>query len=161
MENWFYEVVERFRQKGAISPGKAMSAQELSLPPRFELAMKRRLGRIGVFVEVNGKYYLSEERLKQIEGQRSARDSSWNLRRRMLTLRTIQVVAVGLFLSLFVANIFVESWELRVISILLLVIWLVISMLQIYYLWRIRKRTFSRKPLNQIMFRALSKLRPL
>jgi hypothetical protein len=67
IEKWFYEVVERFRQKGAVSPDKAMTAEELSLPPRFEVAMKRRLGRLGVFVEVKGKYYLSEERLKQIE----------------------------------------------------------------------------------------------
>jgi len=67
------EIVERFRQKGAISPEKAMTLQELGLPPRFEEAMHRRLGQSGIFVEINGKYYLNEERLKQIQEQRSKR----------------------------------------------------------------------------------------
>ena len=65
------EVVERFRQKGAISPEKAMTAQELGLPPRFEQAMHRRLGQTGIFVETNGKYYLNEQQLKQFEERRS------------------------------------------------------------------------------------------
>jgi len=63
------EIVERFRQKEAISPEKAMTIEELGLPPRFREAMERRLGRSGVFVEVNGKYYLSEERLREIREQ--------------------------------------------------------------------------------------------
>jgi hypothetical protein len=65
------EIIERFRQKGATSPEKAMTIQELGLPPRFEEAMHRRLGQLGIFVEVNGKYYLNEERLKQIQEQRA------------------------------------------------------------------------------------------
>jgi hypothetical protein len=60
-------VIEKFRQKGATSPEKALTSQELELPPRFEEAMHRRLGRSGVFVEVNGKYYLSEARLKEVQ----------------------------------------------------------------------------------------------
>jgi lipoate-protein ligase A len=67
IRRWLYDVVEKFRQKGAVSPDKTMTAEELGLPPRFEEAMKRRLGRSGIFVELNGKYYLSEERLKQTE----------------------------------------------------------------------------------------------
>jgi hypothetical protein len=47
-----------------------MTSQELGLPPRFEEAMHRRLGQSGIFVEVNGKYYLNEERLRQIQEQR-------------------------------------------------------------------------------------------
>ncbi len=65
------EIVEKFRQKGATSPEKAMTLQELDLPPRFEQAMQRRLGQTKIFVEVNGKYYLNEERLKQIQEQRA------------------------------------------------------------------------------------------
>ncbi len=65
------EIVEKFRQKGATSPEKAMTPQELGLPPRFEQAMHRRLGQTGIFVEANGKYYLNEERLKQIREQRA------------------------------------------------------------------------------------------
>jgi hypothetical protein len=65
------QVIARFRQKDATSPEKAMTPQELGLPPRFEEAMKRRLGKTGIFVEVNGKYYLSEERLKEIKAKLS------------------------------------------------------------------------------------------
>ena len=65
-------IIALFRQKGATSPEKAMTIQELGLPPRFEEVMHRRLGQTGIFVELNGKYYLSEERLKQIQEQRQA-----------------------------------------------------------------------------------------
>lgn len=64
-------IIEQFRQKGATSPEKALTLQELGLPPRFEQAMHRRLGKTGIFVEVNGRYYLNEERLKQIQEQRA------------------------------------------------------------------------------------------
>ena len=64
-------LIEKFREKGATSPEKAMTVQELGLPPRFEQAMHRRLGQSGIFVETNGKYYLNEERLKQIQEQRA------------------------------------------------------------------------------------------
>jgi hypothetical protein len=67
-------LVHRFREKGAVSPDKAMTAKELALPPRFEEAMKQRLGKSGIFVEVNGKYYLSEERLKQVKEQIANRE---------------------------------------------------------------------------------------
>lgn len=67
------EVMDRFRQKGAVSPDRAMTAEELGLPPRFKEAMKRRLGRSGVFAEVNGKYYLSEDRLKEIRERLASR----------------------------------------------------------------------------------------
>ena len=79
-------IIEKFRQKGATSPEKAMTIQELGLPPRFEEAMHRRLGQSGIFVETNGKYYLNEERLKQIQEQRAKMGSGsgggggWNQR---------------------------------------------------------------------------------
>jgi len=47
-----------------------MTAQELGLPPRFEEAMKRRLGATGIFVETNGKYYLDEAKLRQVQEER-------------------------------------------------------------------------------------------
>jgi len=143
IEKWFNEVVERFRQKGAVSPDKAMTAEELSLPPRFELAMKRRLGRSGVFVEVNGKYYLSEERLKQIEEMRSTRITARAPRKNILALRIVQLVAVILFMVFFLVSLLFKSWELEVVSFLFLAAWLVISILQVYYLLRIRKRMSS------------------
>ena len=61
------ELIERFREKKAISPESALTAEELSLPSRFKEAMNRNLGRSGVFVEVNGKYYLSEEKLREVK----------------------------------------------------------------------------------------------
>jgi DNA-binding PadR family transcriptional regulator len=62
-----YEVIEKFRAKGATSPEKALTTGELGLSRGFERRMKGPLGFSGVFVEVEGKYYLSEERLKEIE----------------------------------------------------------------------------------------------
>jgi ABC-type multidrug transport system fused ATPase/permease subunit len=147
IENWFYNVVEKFRQKGAINPDKAMTVEELDLPPRFEEAMKRRLGRSGVFVEVDGKYYLSEERLKQIEEMRSARGGAWNPRKKIMTLRLVQLAIVAFLVTIFLVNIFVQSWELRVLSAVFLVILLLMIALQIYYLSRARKR-FSRQVSN-------------
>jgi hypothetical protein len=66
-------IVEQFRAKGATSPEKAMMAAELGLPPRFEEAMDRRLGRLGIFVKVDGRYYLSEEKLKEARERLSSR----------------------------------------------------------------------------------------
>jgi lipoate-protein ligase A len=61
------KVVGKFKEKGATSPEKAMTALELGLHSRFEEAMKGRLGKTGIFVEVNGKYYLSEQQLRQVQ----------------------------------------------------------------------------------------------
>jgi len=59
------ELVHLFKTKGAVSPETAMTAKDLGLPPRFEEGMKKRLGQSGIFVEINGKYYLSEQRLAE------------------------------------------------------------------------------------------------
>ncbi len=71
MRRRLQEIVEKFRQHGATSPEKAMTIQELGLPPQFETAMHRRLGQSGIIVEVNGKYYLNEERLRQFQERRA------------------------------------------------------------------------------------------
>jgi len=140
IKKWLLEIIEKFRQKGTVSPEKAMTAQELGLPPGFQEAMRRRLGRSGIFVEVNGRYYLSEERLKQIMGLGDAEGAAWSSRRRILTLRIVQMITVALFVTLMMANIFVQSWEIRVISSLFLAVWLVVCVLQIYYLSKARRR---------------------
>jgi len=70
------EIVEKFRAKGAISPEKAMTADELGLPPRFEDAMNRRLEQTGIFRKTSGKYYLSEERLREIKEKLASRQRS-------------------------------------------------------------------------------------
>ena len=73
------ELIEKFRKKGALSPEKAMTAEELGLPAEFKERMKRRLGQLGVFVEVDGgKYYLSEERLKEVKDKIAERRRNRN-----------------------------------------------------------------------------------
>ena len=68
-----YKEIEKFRQNGAISPEKAMSIEELGLSPKFKTFLRNSPRLFGVFVKVDNKYYLSEERLKKIEEQFSLR----------------------------------------------------------------------------------------
>jgi hypothetical protein len=140
IQKWFNDIIEKFRQKGAVSPDKAMTVEELGLPPRFQEAMKRRLGRLGVFVEMNGKYYLSEDRLKQVEEMRATKGANWNPRKRIMTLRIVQMVTVILFVALFLANIFIQNWELKIVSVAFLIVWLLISIILVFYMTRARKR---------------------
>jgi lipoate-protein ligase A len=72
------ELIEKFQSKGALSPEKAVTAEELGLPAEFKERMKRRVGQLGVFVEVNGKYYLSEERLKEVKDKIAERRRARN-----------------------------------------------------------------------------------
>jgi hypothetical protein len=132
------KVIDAFRQRGATSPERAMTLEELGLPPRFKGVMQRRLGRLGVFIEVNGKYYLSEERLKELEEQRLARQTGSNARKKLLNLRIIRITIGILFIALVLVNLFIHSLEMRVLSSMLLVISLGVSILQLYYLTRIR-----------------------
>ena len=138
------EIVEKFRQKNATTPETAMTAQELGLPPRFEEAMQRRLGRTGIFVEVNGKYYLNEERLRQIQQQRAQagglnreRQPSW-LRYSgiilMLPIGLIVVVLLYFLVSQTGANYYPGEF-----LIVLLVIMLILFAARML-LWRSRRR---------------------
>jgi hypothetical protein len=139
IRKWLSEIIEKFRQKGAVSPDKAMTAEELGLPPGFQEAMKRRLGRSGIFVEVNGKYYLNEERLKEIEEQRRAEGAAWGSRGRLFTLRIARTVLVVIVFALLLTYIFVQSWVIGVLAGVFIAAWLVVTVLQIYYLSRIRR----------------------
>jgi hypothetical protein len=147
------DFVSRFRSKGATSPDKAMTPQELGLPPRFEEAMKRRLGATRIFVEVNGtrKYYLDEVRLQQIQQQRTARGwgdgarggggAGWASRGTMIALRMVRMV-IGLSVVVLVLSniLFVESTALRLVILGLAVLWAVLTVFQLYYLSRVRSR---------------------
>jgi hypothetical protein len=66
-------VISKFRQKGATGLEKAMTAEELDLPPEFKEAMRRRLGQTGIIVEANGKYYLDEKRLEETRTKMASR----------------------------------------------------------------------------------------
>ncbi len=64
------KIKEVFREKGAVSSESAMTLKDLGLPSRFTRLMNGRLGQSGLFLEVNGKYYLSEKQIKDVEKQR-------------------------------------------------------------------------------------------
>ena len=67
------EVVETFREKGATSPEKALSLEELGLPPMFEMMILSPMGQSSPFMEHEGKYYLSEERFKRMQERLGSR----------------------------------------------------------------------------------------
>jgi hypothetical protein len=59
------DIIRTFRAKGAVSPETALTADELGLSRLFVRIMKRRKGRTRIFVEINGRYYLDEQALKE------------------------------------------------------------------------------------------------
>jgi hypothetical protein len=61
------EIAETFRQKGAISPETALSPEQLGLPPQFSMMVQMGIAESGLFLEHEGKYYLSETRFTQIQ----------------------------------------------------------------------------------------------
>jgi ABC-type glutathione transport system ATPase component len=60
------EIVAIFKKHGATSPENAMTLEALDLPPIFGMMLRGPMGQMGIFVEYNGKYYLSEERINQL-----------------------------------------------------------------------------------------------
>jgi len=69
LESWgggrIGQIIRTFREKGAISPETALTADELGLSRLFVRIMKRRKGKTHLFVEINGRYYLNEKALKE------------------------------------------------------------------------------------------------
>jgi hypothetical protein len=69
LEGWggprIREIARTFQVRGAISPETALTADELGLSRVFVRIMKRRRGKTRVFVEVNGKYYLDQNALRE------------------------------------------------------------------------------------------------
>ena len=61
------EIIKMFQAKGAISPETALTAEELGLSRLFVRIMKRRRGRTRIFVEINGRYYLNEKALHEMQ----------------------------------------------------------------------------------------------
>ena len=133
-------VIDTFRQNGATTPDTAIPLEALGLPPRFEGLLRRQLGRLGLFIEVDGKYYLSEARLKALEAQRAARRTAHDARKTLLTLRIVRALIGILLVALLLVNVFVHRLELRLVSSGLLVALLGISLLQLYHLTRLRNR---------------------
>jgi hypothetical protein len=139
-----------FREKGATSPEKAMTIQELGLPAQFEQAMHRRLGQTGIFVEVNGKYYLNEDRLKQIREQRAQRGAAgaggggynrqgppgWLRYGGILVILPIGIIVVAFLLFYFYAN--PSAYFPGEIILILLVVLLVLFVVRMLF-WRARR----------------------
>ncbi len=147
------EIVEKFRQNGATSLEKAMTIQELDLPPRFEQAMRRRLGQTGIFVEVKGKYYLNEERLKQIQEQHAnsasrGYKSSGNRQRPPTWPRyagILLMLPIGLIVAVLLYFFFISTgsgYFLGELLIILLVVMLIVFAARIM-LWRSRRRFWA------------------
>jgi hypothetical protein len=65
--------------------------------------------------------------------------SMGNKRKKIMTLRLAQLVILALFVTLLLLNLFVQSWELRIASAFLLGVWIIMAILQIYYVTRARK----------------------
>jgi hypothetical protein len=140
-------IAQKFREKGATSPSTAMTALDLGLPPRFEQRMQRRLGRTGIFVGVGGgRYYLNETRLTEVmQGQGSTRQyrSVRRTRGSILSLRIARMVIGVLILSLFLLNLlYGRIYDLWIVVAVLVVIWIGLSIYQIYYLSRLRSERF-------------------
>ncbi len=65
------EIIETFQRKGAVSPETALTADELGLSRMFVRMMRRRRGRTRVFIETNGRYYLDQAALGEMQGRHS------------------------------------------------------------------------------------------
>jgi preprotein translocase subunit SecG len=59
------QIIQKFQEKGATSPQTAMTAKELGLSRIFVRIMERRKEQTKMFVEINGKYYLDQQALKE------------------------------------------------------------------------------------------------
>ncbi len=139
------EIVAKFKERGATSPEKALTAQELGLGPRFEEAMKRRLGASGIFVEVGGKYYLDEAKLQQVQQQRAAGrgggTGGWGFGGRMFAIRMIRMVIGLSVVVLALSNILVvRSGYVSLAVVGLLILWIVLTVAQMVYISRARRR---------------------
>jgi len=138
---WVETLAQKFREMGATSPEKALTAQELGVHERFEQAMRRRLGQTGIFVAVGEKYYLNEERLLMFEQRwRSGGGGHGGSRRPMggfFALRILRMILGTVIILLFVINFLTgRSWDLWYLIIVLAVTWVVVSVFQILYLAR-------------------------
>lgn len=148
MQERIEAIIQKFREKGAVSPEKALGLQELGLPPRFEQAMRRRLGQIGIFGEVSGKYYLNEERLKQIQQQRTGWASGSGFNRQevpgwlryggILLMFPLGIIAVGLLVLYF--DVFGGTGYFPGEIIIILLVVLVILFLVRILFWRARRQ---------------------
>lgn len=110
--------------------------------------MNRRLGQTGIFVRINDRYYLDENRLAQFNqsgfgwqrrgGPRLGQN--YQTRQSLLTLRIVRIVLSILVILLILGNLFYfHSFYVWVGIGILFIATVVISVMQIYYLSRLRR----------------------
>ena len=138
---WIEALAQKFREKSATSPEKALTARDLGVHERFEQAMKRRLGQTGIFVAVGDKYYLNEDKLREFEQRWQSGGGGRGGTRRSVggyfTLRILRMILGTVIILLFVINFVTgRSWNLWYLIIVLAIIWIVVSAFQIFYLAR-------------------------
>jgi hypothetical protein len=144
---WIEALAQQFREKGATSPEKALTPQDLGVHERFEQAMKRRLGQTGIFVAVGEKYYLNEDRLREFEQRWQSGGGGyggmWRPMGGFFSLRILRMILGTVIILLFVINFVTgRSWDLWYLIIVLAVIWIIVSVFQISYLARGRGAQF-------------------
>jgi hypothetical protein len=133
-------IAEIFRQKGAISPQKAMTLEDLNLPPRFKYLMSGPMGKLDIFKEIKGKYYISEEKLTPIEKQHNLSDSTSYSRQRLFSLKITRITTIVLLITLLLVNLSTNIYEIKLLSLIFLVVLIVITFLRLYYLTKIKKK---------------------
>jgi ATP-binding cassette subfamily B multidrug efflux pump len=60
-------MAENLRKRGAVSPETALPPEELGLPPQFGMMVQMGMAPSGLFLEHDGKYYISEERFRRMQ----------------------------------------------------------------------------------------------
>jgi len=132
---WVESLAQKFRERGATTPDKALTAQELDVHERFQEAMKRRLGQTGIFVETNGRYYLNEDKLREFEQRWQGGGGGGGYRRgggSWFKLRIVRMLLGIIIVALIVVNYFTgRSLNLWYLIVVLMVVWIVVSVLQI------------------------------
>jgi len=66
MQQRVLEIVNIFKEKGAISAETAKTQSELGVPPHFPMMVQMKLGPLGIIAEQDGKYYLIEENIDKL-----------------------------------------------------------------------------------------------
>jgi ATP-binding cassette subfamily B protein len=66
MQQRVLEIVNIFKENGAISAETAKTQSELGVPPHFPMMVQMKLGPLGIIAEQDGKYYLIEEKIDKL-----------------------------------------------------------------------------------------------
>ena len=130
---WLIALIERFREDGAIDLGNAMTLEELGLTIRFKEAMDKHSIQFEIFSEVNGKYYLSEEKAKKFMDKKIDQKEGGSRLKKILTLRLSKVIIFVLLITVLIVNLLSNSMEIKTVSGIFLAVLLIISIIQLYY----------------------------